>query len=147
MDLPLQLQARCLRTDWPQAGTEEGNATAVRPYEDRDILINLSVWESIEALEAFVYRSDHIAYLRRRREWFGRMNEAMLTLLDSIPTTASPAVSAMPVLSSGSSAGSTALKNRSRMTRAATTPMRVLDDEAGLVDAAMAPTTSTCRAG
>jgi hypothetical protein len=60
--------------------TEEGNATAVRPYEDEDILINLSVWESIEALEAFVYRSDHTGYLRRRREWFGRMDEAMLTL-------------------------------------------------------------------
>jgi hypothetical protein len=60
--------------------TEEGNATAVRPYEDEDILINLSVWESIEALEAFVYRSDHAAYLRRRREWFGRMDAAMLTL-------------------------------------------------------------------
>ena len=60
--------------------TEEGNATAVRPYEDEDILINLSVWESIEALEAFVYRSDHTAYLRRRREWFGRIDEAMLTL-------------------------------------------------------------------
>ena len=75
------------------------------------------------------------------------VNEAMLTVLDSIPTTASPAVSAMPVLSSGSSAGSTAPKNSSRMTRAATTPMRVLDEEAGLVDAATAPTTSTCRVG
>src|SRR6478672_6661109 len=60
--------------------TEEGNATAVRPYEDEEVLINLSVWESIEALEAFVYRSDHTAYLRRRREWFGRMDEAMLAL-------------------------------------------------------------------
>src|ERR1700676_2228630 len=77
-----------------------------------------------------------------------KVNEAMLTLLDSIPTTASPAVSAMPVLSSGSSAGSTELKKMSRMTRAATTPMRVLDDdELGLVDAATAPTTSTRGGG
>src|SRR5216684_4549126 len=75
------------------------------------------------------------------------VNEAMLTLLDSIPTTASPAVSAMPVLSSGRSAGRTALKKMSRMTRAATTPTRVLDVEEGLVDAATEPTTSTCRAG
>ena len=60
--------------------TDEGNATAVRPYDDDDILVNLSVWESIEALEAFVYRSGHTAFLRRRREWFGRMDEAMLAL-------------------------------------------------------------------
>jgi hypothetical protein len=60
--------------------TEEGNATAVRPYDDDEILINLSVWESIEALDAFVYRSRHTAYLRRRREWFSRMEDAMLAL-------------------------------------------------------------------
>ncbi len=71
----------------------------------------------------------------------------MLTALDSIPTTASPDMRAMAVLSSGSSAGRTDPKNRSRMIRAATTPIRVLDDEAGLVDAAIAPTTSTCRVG
>ncbi len=74
------------------------------------------------------------------------VNEAMLTVLDSIPTTASPAVSAMAVLTNGSSAGSTAPKNSSRMIKAAPTPMRVLDEEAGLVDAATAPTTSTWRA-
>jgi Domain of unknown function (DUF3291) len=60
--------------------TEDGNATSVRPYEDEEILINLSVWQSIEALDAFVYHSDHTGYLRRRREWFGRMDEAMLAL-------------------------------------------------------------------
>jgi hypothetical protein len=60
--------------------TEDGNATAVRPYDDESILINMSVWASIEALEAFVYRSDHTSYLRRRREWFDRMEEAILTL-------------------------------------------------------------------
>jgi hypothetical protein len=71
----------------------------------------------------------------------------MLTVLDSIPTTASPEVRATAVLRSGSSAGRTELKKMSRMTRAATTPMRVLDDEVGLVEAATAPTTSTCRVG
>ena len=33
---------------------------------------NLSVWESMEALQHFMYRSGHAAYLRRRREWFQR---------------------------------------------------------------------------
>ena len=62
-------------------------------------------------------------------------------------TTPSPAVSAMPVLISGSSAGSTAPKNSSRMTSAPRTPISVLDEDAGLVEAATAPTTSICRTG
>lgn len=52
--------------------TEDGDATAIRPFDDDTILVNMSVWESVEALDAFVYRSDHRAYLRRRREWFER---------------------------------------------------------------------------
>ena len=60
--------------------TEDGNATAVRPYEDDSILINMSVWESIEALNDYVYRSDHTSYLRRRREWFERLSEVVVAL-------------------------------------------------------------------
>jgi hypothetical protein len=60
--------------------TDDGNATALRPYDDESILINLSTWESADALADYVYRSDHTAFLRRRAEWFERMSEAMLTL-------------------------------------------------------------------
>src|SRR5919198_2764622 len=50
--------------------TDEGTATAVRPFEDERLLINMSVWESLEALADFVYRSAHTPVMRRRREWF-----------------------------------------------------------------------------
>jgi hypothetical protein len=60
--------------------TEDGNATAIRPFEDPDILVNLSVWESIEALGDFVYASRHLEVLRRRREWFEKIAEAHLAL-------------------------------------------------------------------
>ncbi|UUY04996.1 DUF3291 domain-containing protein [Svornostia abyssi] len=50
--------------------TEEGNATDLRVF-DGAALINMSVWESLETLRAFVYENgDHRAYMRRRREWF-----------------------------------------------------------------------------
>jgi heme-degrading monooxygenase HmoA len=52
--------------------TGAGNATALR-LEDPQLLVNLSVWESIEALSAFVYRSDHVAVMRRRKQWFESM--------------------------------------------------------------------------
>jgi len=50
--------------------TASGNATAVRAFGDPEILVNLSVWSSVEALEAFTYRSDHRHLLHRRHEWF-----------------------------------------------------------------------------
>jgi hypothetical protein len=50
--------------------TDEGNATAIRAFDDDRLIINMSVWESLEELSDFVYRSGHIEVLRRRREWF-----------------------------------------------------------------------------
>src|SRR5262245_31025395 len=59
--------------------TEEGNATAFRPdATDADLLINMSVWKDAESLHAFVYRSDHAPIMRRRREWFERMDLYMV---------------------------------------------------------------------
>lgn len=61
--------------------TEDGNATAIRPFPGDDLMaINLSVWESMEALADYVYRSAHTAFLRRRGEWFERLGEAYLVL-------------------------------------------------------------------
>jgi Domain of unknown function (DUF3291) len=60
--------------------TEDGDATAIRPYDDDRILVNMSVWESVEALGRFVFESRHLEVLRRRREWFEKMAEAYLAL-------------------------------------------------------------------
>lgn len=60
--------------------TDDGNATAVRPYDDDQVLINISTWTSIEALSDYVYRSMHTTYLRRKREWFDRMDDATIAL-------------------------------------------------------------------
>jgi hypothetical protein len=35
-----------------------------------DVILTLSVWESLAALRSFVFKSDHAGFLRRRREWF-----------------------------------------------------------------------------
>lgn len=50
------------------------DATAIR-IADGQIMVNLSVWESRDALWNFAYCSPHMDYLRRRREWFHRMAE------------------------------------------------------------------------
>jgi hypothetical protein len=53
--------------------TEEGDATALRPFGDDLILVNMSVWTSIEVFHDYVYRSDHAESLRDRKQWFTRM--------------------------------------------------------------------------
>lgn len=50
--------------------TDEGNATAVQAYQDPLVLINLTVWETVDALFNYVYRSAHNAALRERKSWF-----------------------------------------------------------------------------
>ncbi len=60
--------------------TDEGNSTSVRVRGDPLILINFSVWESVEALFEFTYHSEHVQMYRRRREWFEPHAEAPLVL-------------------------------------------------------------------
>ncbi|HLW23290.1 MAG TPA: DUF3291 domain-containing protein [Steroidobacteraceae bacterium] len=60
--------------------TASGNATDVRPTEDAQFLVNMSVWSSVEALFDFVYRTAHTAVMARRREWFERPLEAYQVL-------------------------------------------------------------------
>jgi uncharacterized protein DUF3291 len=61
--------------------TEEGNATDIRAFGDDRLIINMSVWESLDALRAFVYTSRaHLHVLRRRREWFERLQASYLVL-------------------------------------------------------------------
>lgn len=60
--------------------TEDGDATAIRPFDDPNMLVNMSVWRDVESLNAYVYSSAHVELMRRRREWFERMTEAYLVL-------------------------------------------------------------------
>ncbi|MEV2278451.1 DUF3291 domain-containing protein [Nocardiopsis sp. NPDC049922] len=64
---------------WRFVEDGEKDATAVRPFGE-DLLLNFSVWEDVDALWNFTYRTDHLDYLRRRREWFEHMREAYVVL-------------------------------------------------------------------
>jgi heme-degrading monooxygenase HmoA len=60
--------------------TEAGDATAIRPFTDPNQLLNMSVWRDADSLRRFVYRSAHADILKRRREWFEPMSEAIMVL-------------------------------------------------------------------
>ncbi|MBI2719110.1 MAG: DUF3291 domain-containing protein [Rhizobiales bacterium] len=57
-----------------------GNATAIRAYDDPRIAVNMSAWASLEALQRFAYRSEHLNFFRRRSEWFEAFAAPFLAL-------------------------------------------------------------------
>jgi hypothetical protein len=60
--------------------TPDGDATSLRVTEDDRILINMSVWASLEALHQYVYKSPHVQPLRDRKEWFEPLPPPSLVL-------------------------------------------------------------------
>ena len=71
--------------------TEAGDATAI-DYFGPDYLVNMSVWEDVESLHRYVYRSAHNEVMALRKQWFDRMLEAYSVLwwipAGTIPTIA-----------------------------------------------------------
>ena len=60
--------------------SDSGNATYVRPYDDDRILVNMSVWASIDNLRHYVFKTAHGEVMRNRRAWFEKMSEAYSAL-------------------------------------------------------------------
>ncbi len=59
---------------------ESGNATGIKPYGDELEIVNLTVWASVEPLADFTYRTGHVEFLRRRREFFEAADQPILCL-------------------------------------------------------------------
>ncbi|MEL6372488.1 MAG: DUF3291 domain-containing protein [Pseudomonadota bacterium] len=50
--------------------TEAGNATDLKLTDDPRFIVNLSVWETPQALEHFVWQTVHRRFYERKAEWF-----------------------------------------------------------------------------
>lgn len=59
---------------------DANNATSIRIYDDDRIIVNMSVWETLDQLYQYVYKSVHTDFLKRRREWFEKMGEMYYVL-------------------------------------------------------------------
>ena len=64
---------------------DDGNATSIQAFEwdasdSAGVIVNLSVWQSVDELAAWVFGDLHKGILRRRREWFERVDEATVAL-------------------------------------------------------------------
>ena len=59
--------------------TEDGDATAI-DFFGSDALVNMSVWQDIDSLHNYVYRTAHTEVMALRKQWFERMTEAYQVL-------------------------------------------------------------------
>lgn len=59
----------------------EGNsATDLHPFADQLIIVNMSVWESLDALKTFAFKTAHAGVMRRRAEWFEKFPTAYVAM-------------------------------------------------------------------
>lgn len=59
---------------------DDDESSANHASEDDMLLVNLSVWESLDALRNFVYESAHAPVMRKRRRWFEKHKIASIVL-------------------------------------------------------------------
>jgi hypothetical protein len=55
--------------------SESGNATDIAYNDDPFVIVNMSVWESIETLRNYAYKSDHAKVFCDRAKWFEKMDK------------------------------------------------------------------------
>ena len=71
--------------------SEEGDSTSIRVFDDPLLLVNISVWDDIESLKNYVYKSLHVELIRDRDAWFNKLETMHQTLWwvpkGHIPTT------------------------------------------------------------
>lgn len=70
--------------------SDTGDATSIKVYEDEMIIMNLTVWESVEALREYTYKGAHHGVLRDRKRWFEKFDGPYYALwwipADHLPT-------------------------------------------------------------
>ncbi len=59
---------------------DENNATNFRPFDDDRIIVNMSVWESIEELMDFAFKSAHTVVMKDRNKWFEKFGKPAMVL-------------------------------------------------------------------
>ena len=59
---------------------ETGNATDIQAFDDPKMIVNMSVWDNVSALEGFVFNGYHLEVMKNRREWFNKMATVHMVL-------------------------------------------------------------------
>ena len=75
---------------WRLKDEASNDSTSINPFNDPNIIVNMSVWLDINSLKDYVYNSGHIEVFVRRKEWFEKSTKAHMALWwiekDKFPT-------------------------------------------------------------
>ena len=71
--------------------SDKGNATDIKVDDDPMVIVNMSVWQSVDALFNFAYKSAHQKVVADRRQWFKR-HDRDYQVLWWVPVTHHPSV-------------------------------------------------------
>ncbi|PRO71685.1 DUF3291 domain-containing protein [Alteromonas alba] len=55
---------------------DSGNATSIQIFDDPELIVNMSVWQDIASLKQFMFKTHHIDFLKRKKEWFVPLDSA-----------------------------------------------------------------------
>lgn len=59
---------------------DSGNAMLIQAFDNPDLLINMSIWETVEDLKRFTYQTMHKELIRDRKQWFHHIKKAYYVL-------------------------------------------------------------------
>jgi len=59
---------------------DDNDHSYIRGYEDPRMIVNISVWENIDDLKNYVYRSTHLELIQQKKEWFEPIITAHMAL-------------------------------------------------------------------
>ena len=65
---------------WRLQGEDDDDATAIRAFDNPNLLVNMSVWTSAECLQRYVYASAHLDLIKARDRWFTKLKGPSLVL-------------------------------------------------------------------
>lgn len=60
--------------------TDSGDATSIKVYDDDMIIVNVTVWETLDALREFAYKSSHASVMHDRKRWFEKFDVPYIAL-------------------------------------------------------------------
>lgn len=60
--------------------SDSNNATSIRIFDDEYLIVNLSVWNNMQSLHDYVYKSLHVEFFKRKKEWFQKMDTLHMAL-------------------------------------------------------------------
>ena len=59
---------------------DTGNATDIQAFDNPLTIVNMSVWQDVEALKTFMFMTDHLGFMKRKAQWFEKSPQATYVL-------------------------------------------------------------------